>query len=169
MARTRYPRSVRTRSQKVRFTRALKAEIAKGHTERYAKRVAAGAAKGQTKQQARGHKEEGEHRRRAERERESAGISSDQLKGIRAFLRRFNPKEYKDVPDEEMLVEFVQERDYAAFQAYRTTWDKYRREWLSAKLAGTLDKNGSLGYSLEAITGESGVPPQGEERWLYYH
>jgi len=141
-------------------TRDFKAE--------YQRRIAKALAAGKTRQAARGHKPK-EHIIRREREVAEAGVSASQLRSIRSFLARFNPIGFKEMPDKETLVEFVQERDYAAFQQYRKIWDTYRREYLKAKAAGTLDHNGSLGYQLDFITSQAGVLPQGEDKWLYYH
>lgn len=157
-----------TPKQKAKATKQYKFLVGEGKSEAYARRIARAEAKGRTRQQARGHKEK-EHVARKEREIEEQGISGSQLKSIRSFLSRFNPLGYKNVPTEEDLVEFVQSRDWVSFGQYRTTWDAYRRRWLKAHAAKELDHNGSLGYSLEEITAQAGVMPEGDMPWLYYH
>lgn len=157
-----------TPKQKAKATKTYKFLIGEGKTTNYARRIARAEAKGKTRQQARGHKEH-EHVERKEREIAEQGVSGSQLKSIRSFLSRFNPQGYKDVPTEEKLVEFVQVRGWQAFGQYRTTWDAYRRRWLKAHAANELDHTGGLGYSLEEITAQAGVMPEGDTPWLYYH
>lgn len=129
----------------------------------YQKRIAKALAAGKTKQAGRGHKVK-EHIIRKEREREEAGVSSSELRSIRSFLKRFNPIGFKDIPDEETLVEFVQEQGYPAFQKYRGVWDETRRKYVAEKKDGSWESRG-LGY-LNDRTGLAGAP---EPEWLYYH
>lgn len=129
----------------------------------YQKRIAKALAAGKTKQAGRGHKVK-EHIIRKEREVAEAGVSSSQLKSIRSFLARFNPIGFKDIPDEETLVEFVQQEGYPAFQKYRGVWDAARRQYVKEKNAGTYESRG-LQY-LNHLTGMAEAP---NEKWLYYH
>jgi hypothetical protein len=147
----------------------------------YGRRIARALEKGKTRQAARGHKPQ-EHIARREREKAENGVTGSQLKTIRAFLKRFNSPDYKDMPTEADLVEFVQERDWEAFKLYVKTWDAVRRKYLKAEKSGTLvavhgkRRNGSqklyysLGeHSLDYYVSKSEVEPQGVEQWLYYH
>lgn len=162
-----------TPKQKAKATKTYKFLVGEGKSTNYARRIARAEASGKTRQQSRGHKEH-EHIERKEREIAEQGVSGSQLKSIRSFLNRFNPgwdtgDGHKGVPTEEDLVEFVQARDWEAFGQYRTTWDAYRRRWLKAHAAKELDHAGGLGYSLEEITAQAGVMPEGDTPWLYYH
>ena len=129
----------------------------------YQRRIAKALAAGKTRQAARGHKPK-EHIERKEREVAEAGVSSSQLRSIREFLKRFNPLGFKDIPDEETLVEFVQENDYAAFQQYRKVWDAARRQYVKEKLDGSYESRG-IQY-LNHLTGMAQAP---KNVWLYYH
>jgi hypothetical protein len=129
----------------------------------YAKRIAKALAAGKTKQAGRGHKAH-EHIERREREVAEAGITGSQLRSIREFLKRFNPIGFKEIPDEETLVEFVQKSGYPAFQQYRKIWDAARRQYVKEKKAGTYESRG-LQY-LHHLTGMAEAP---DEKWLYYH
>lgn len=158
-----YPRSIKTRAEKARYTKTLKKELSKGRTAKYAQRVASGIARGKSKQQARG-KPVREHVERAKREVEAKGITDAQLKAIRSFLSRFNPKEYKDIPTEDDLVEFVQGEGYPRFQLYRTVWDAARKAYLRELSEGTYASRG-MPY-LWHLQGAAKAP---DERWMYYH
>lgn len=158
-----YPRSVHTRSQKIKFTRTLKQELAKGRKESYARRIATGVAKGKAKQQARGHRV-GEHVERKAREIERHGITSAQLEAVRKFLARFNPHGFKGVPTEEDLVEHIQSGGYSEFVQYRKVWDEIRREYLNDLKNGTWENKGQP-YLIIAQD-NARVP---EPQWMYYH
>ena len=129
----------------------------------YQRRIAKALAAGKTRQAARGHKVK-EHIIRREREVAEAGVSASQLRSIRSFLARFNPIGFKDIPDEETLVEFVQQNGYAAFQQYRKIWDAARRQYVREKTDGSYESRG-LQY-LHHLTGMALSP---DEKWLYYH
>lgn len=134
-----------------------------GKTEDYSKRIARGLATGKTKQASRG-KPQKEHIVRKEREREEHGIAKSELKSVQSFLKRFNPRDYKDVPTEEDLVEFIQENGYSQFQQYRTIWDAARKTYVKEQNEGTYESRG-MGYLFD-LMGRAGVP---DEQWMYYH
>lgn len=166
MKRPKYPRSITSRSQKLRYTRALKSELKKDRKGGYAKRVAKGIAGGKTKQQARGHKVK-EHIERAEKEKAKQGVTGSQIRSIRSFLKRFNPHGFKGVPTEEDLISLVQSQEYKTFQQYRKVWDAARKKYLCEKKAGTYIEQ-DWGYLVD-LTTYATVRPKGEEQWLYYH
>lgn len=165
MAKKKYPKAIKTRAQKAKYTRALNAELKKGRKASYAKRVATGIAKGKTKQQARGHKVR-EHIERKEKERiKLGGLTASEIKTIiRWHSNVFNPNLYREVPTEEELIEWSQEKGYSRFQQYRKTWDAARRQYKNEIADGTWESRG-LKY-LHHLTGMAKAP---DEQWLYYH
>lgn len=157
-----------TSAQKSKATKKFKKLREAGRSEQYAKRVARAETLGKTRQQARGHKPK-EHVERKEREKEqTGGLTYEQIRSIQKWINeRFNPHGYREVPTEEELIEFGQERGYDAVTQYRRTWDKTRNKYLREKTNDTYENRG-YGYLVHLAT-ISGIRPQGEERWLYYH
>ena len=131
----------------------------------YARRIKNAEAKGKTRQQARGHKKN-EHILRREREKaETGGLSRDQIKIILNWHRAaFNPKQYREVPTEDELIEWTLKKGYPRFKQYRKIWDAARRQYKKEIADGTWESRG-LKY-LHHLTGMAKAP---DEQWLYYH
>lgn len=146
-----------------RKTRKAKGKPLSALSPKYRQRIERALAQGKTRQQARGHRP-GEARERREREREEIGVAGSDRDAIRAFLRRFNPFGFKDIPSEEDLTDQVRENGYSWFQNYRMVWDQARRKYLAELKAGTHVSRG-MGY-LEFLASEAEAP---EVQWLYYH
>lgn len=159
-----YPKGIVSKAQKARFTKELKKNRAKGLSETYSRRVAGAIAKGKTRQQARGHKVK-EHVERKQKEIAEHGISAQQIKTIiRWHSETFNPKDYREVPTEEELVEWTKENGYDRFLQYRKVWDAARKQYLSELKDGTWESRG-MGY-LHDLTKRAKAE---QYQWLYYH
>lgn len=131
----------------------------RNYAAEYAKRIERATAKGKTRQQARGHRP-GEAAERREREREEHGISSSEVRSVRAWCERFK-NEGRDTED---VIEKARESGYGWFVNYRTVWNSARRTYLAENKAGTYASRG-LGY-LEMLAGMAEVE---DIAWLYYH
>jgi hypothetical protein len=160
-----------TKGQKSSATRRYNKLRKAGRSEAYSKRVARAEAKGKSRQQARGHKPK-EHIERRAKEVERYGITTDQIRRIRAWYHVFNDREYKGVPSESETIEYAQDNGYKAWTVWRDTWNDVRAKYLAAMKRGELI-DGNLtaeGYSyLVSLTTQAGVRPSGDEQWLYYH
>jgi hypothetical protein len=132
---------------------------ARDYRAEYAGRIARALAKGKTRQQARGHRA-GEAAERREREREEFGLSSSEVRSIRAWCERFNNKG-RDVED---VIDEAKSKGYAWFQHYRETWNAARRTYVREQKAGTYASRG-IGY-LEMLAAETDVE---DVSWVYYH
>lgn len=159
-----YPRGLSV-PQKAKYTKALKKFRAEGKSESYAKRLARGAAKGKTRQSARGHKVR-EHVERKEKEKAKlGGLTSEQIKTILNWYRdKFNPGQFKDIPTEEQVIDFSRQEGYPAFKQYRKVWDAARGKYLKELDNGTYIPQ-DLTYLL-GLQSNAGAP---SEVWLYYH
>lgn len=150
---------------------SIKAVKARGYTPAYEKRLinairkARKSGKKPTRQLARGHKKQ-EHIQRREREKlMNRGLTRDQIKTIeRWHSDTFNPREYREVPTIDELVEWSQENSYERFKLYRHTWDAARRQYVGELKDGTWESRG-MGY-LYQLTNSARVD---DYRWLYYH
>lgn len=149
----------------------IKAVKAKGYSKSYENRIinairkARKAGKKPTRQAARGHKPQ-EHIVRKERERETlGGLTAREIDVItRWHSSTFNPKDYREVPTEEELIEWAQEVGYARFVQYRKVWDAARRTYVGEIKGGTWESRG-MGY-LYQLQGSARVD---DHRWMYYH
>lgn len=138
---------------------------AKGYSPSYQARLlrAVKSGKATTLQQARGHAP-GEARKRAEREREAQGLSSGEIRLIRAFHARYDPRDDKGGPSADEMIEWAQSNGYAKFAAYRKGWSDRRRSYTRAIDLGDYDADDLADLDLEADFFE--VP---DVTWLYYH
>jgi hypothetical protein len=132
---------------------------ARDYKAEYAKRLARGQAKGQTRQQARGHVEH-EHVQRREREIEEFGLSSQQVRSIRDWCARYDNKDR----DAEDVIEQARDLGYGWFQNYRNVWNEARRNYLRQQRTGEWISGGE-GF-LFYLQNLADAP---EPSWLYYH
>jgi hypothetical protein len=97
-----------------------------------------------------------------------ARLTSSQVKVIRNWhATKFNPHGFKEIPTEEELVEFAQERGYFGFKDYRKIWDAARSTYVK-EVADDVYISRGYQYLVE-LTDMAKVRPEGEEQWLYYH
>lgn len=138
---------------------------AKKYTPAYEARLIRAARKGKTRQSARGHKPK-EHIIRKEREKIAlGGLTGDQIRIIRKWhSEKFNPHQYREVPQEEELIDWSRANGYPEFKTYRATWDAARRVYLREQKDGTYESRG-MGY-LYQLTGMTKAETY---EWLYYH
>jgi hypothetical protein len=131
----------------------------------YSRRIAAALAKGKTKQAGRGHKV-AEHVERREKEAAKfGGITKYQDKIIRRWhLEVFNPKDYREVPTMDDLIEWSKENGYPRFKQYRQVWDSARKTYMKELNGGTWESRG-MGYLYQLTEQASAESYQ----WLYYH
>lgn len=149
----------------------IKAVKSRGYSPAYEKRLirsirkARKAGKKPTRQSARGHKPQ-EHIARREKEKAAnRGLTRDQIKTIERWHRdTFNPREYREVPTIDQLVEWSQDNGYEKFKTYRRTWDAARKQYKSELKEGTWESRG-MGY-LYQLQGTARVD---DYRWMYYH
>lgn len=128
-------------------------------SENYRRRVRKALEKGKTLQQARGHVER-EHVIRAEREREAHGITTAQMRSIRAWVSRYKNEDR----DDEAVIDYAVENGYDWFVTYRDTWNAARRQYIRELNNGSYASRG-ITY-LEMLASLSAAP---EISWLYYH
>jgi hypothetical protein len=150
-----------------RAKRVIREIKAKGYSPSYEKRLlrAVESGKAQSLQQARGHRA-GEARRRAEREIEEQGISSAQIRSIRAFYQRWNTgggKEKAVSLDE--MIEYAQAGGYERFQRYRKAWTDMRRDYVRQTERGTYIPRPDLDDLMDEEF-DLDVP---EPEFLFYH
>ena len=133
----------------------------------YARRIANALKKGKTRQADRGHKPK-EHIERREREkRENEGLTLDNIRSIRRWYERFNPRGVKESPSVDEVIEFAQQNGYNHFAEYRKTWDAARRVYLREQSTGKYSSRGE-GY-LQMFADMAGIMSHGDIEWLYYH
>ena len=151
--------------RKAKVIREIKA---RNYSPSYEKRLlrAVESGKSPTLQAARGHKP-GEAKRRAEREKSEQGLTSAQIKAIRNFERRFNPRGLKDGPSAERMIEFAQQSGYQSFVAYRKRWDSIRANYVKELNSGTWASRGE--DYLDIDYGDDEIDDVPDVTWLYYH
>jgi hypothetical protein len=104
-------------------------------SDAYRKRIERAEARGLTRQQARGHREPHEHRKRAVRERKEQGITGDQLRTVRRYAeRRARQNKALDAGD---LVDWAKSHGYGQFKAFRAERDALARNYKAERRAGT--------------------------------
>lgn len=138
---------------------------AKNYSPAYEKRLIRGARKGLSRQRARGKKSK-EHVIRKEREKiRLGGLTGEQIKIIiRWHKEKFNPHGYREVPQEEELVDWSRTNGYDRFKVYRATWDAARRVYKREQADGTYESRG-MGYLYQL----TGLAKAETYEWLYYH
>lgn len=157
-------------------TRDFKAE--------YQRRIERALAAGKTRQAARGHKPQ-EHKLRAERERAKGGLTSAQVRIIRAFHARFDAMGQKRTPTASDMIAYARQHGYGAFIAYREHWNDLRRNYLRELKISKAAGRRYLSTPLAAFAAQEGLPIkktssgyyedfyESEDTrdisWLYYH
>ena len=156
------------RSAKIRKNKAIAEIKAKNYSPSYERRLTRAVESGKkpTLQSVRGHKPD-ESRRRAEREKLEQGLTSAQIKAIRNFERRFNPRGLKDGPSVERMIEFAQQSGYQSFVAYRKRWDSIRANYVKELNSGTWASRGE--DYLDIDYGDDEIDDVPDVTWLYYH
>ena len=102
-------------------------------TEAYRKRVERAEAKGLTRQQARGHKEPQEYKRRAAKEIARRGITGDQLRTVQRYANKRAARNKALQPSG--LVEWAKEHGWRAFAAYRSERDGLAADYRTRRKA----------------------------------
>lgn len=148
--------------------RKIREVKARGLSASYTERVIRGIKKGKTVQQSRGHRP-GEAKQRAAYQREqNEGLSNAEDLSVRNWYeKRFNPRDAKEIPSDEDVLDFARSRGMDVFRQYQKTWNAARAAYARELKAGTWASRG-IGY-LDYLTEQARVRPEGDREWLYYH